>query len=84
MQICVQSAMLASLSSNTSPPKKTPIPYLDYVVNYTHTPGVTNIPLPYFEITSDGWFNNFKQSIVTTIMPKSSVPLFDFTIIQQQ
>jgi len=61
--------------------KKLPIPYLDYKIE---TSGVTNVPLPQFTITSDGWFNNFKQSIVTTVTPKTSVPLFDFTIIQQQ
>lgn len=60
--------------------KEIQIPFIDYKVES----GVNNIPLPQFTITSDGWFNDFKQSIVTVITPKSSVPLFDFTIIQQQ
>ena len=60
--------------------KRYDIPYLEYVV----TSDVDNIPLPYFTIRSDGWYKDFKQSITTYVTPKTAVPLFDFTIIQQQ
>jgi len=61
--------------------KKIPIPYLDYQVD---TPDPTDVPLPLFTIKSDGYYQNFKQSITTIVTPKTSAPLFDFTIIQQQ
>ncbi len=57
------------------------IPYLEYQANISP---VTNPPLPYFTINSDGWYKDYKQSITTTVTPKTAVPLFDFTIIQQQ
>jgi len=57
------------------------IPYLDYTVEAL---GTTDIPLPQFTIKSDGYYKDFKQAITTTITPKTIVPLFDFTIIQQQ
>jgi hypothetical protein len=60
--------------------KRYDIPYLEYVV----TSDVDNIPLPYFTIRSDGWYKDFKQSITTYVTPKTAVPLFDFTIVQQQ
>lgn len=63
------------------PPKKVSIPYIEYeiLVDTGGTP-----PLPIFTINSDGWYKNYKQSITTTVTPKTAVPLFDFTIIQQQ
>ena len=57
------------------------IPYLEYEVDASP---VTFPPLPYFTINSDGWYKDYKQSITTTVTPKTAVPLFDFTIIQQQ
>lgn len=57
------------------------LPHLEYTVS---TPGNNNIPYPYYTIRSDGYYRDFKQSITTTITPKTTVPLFDFTIIQQQ
>ncbi|MBN1258692.1 hypothetical protein JXA05_02960 [Candidatus Peregrinibacteria bacterium] len=60
--------------------KKQPIPYFEYSVSSAQDP----MPLPYFTIKSDGWYQDFKQSITTTVMPKTSAPLFEFTIIQQQ
>ena len=60
--------------------KRYDIPYLEYVIDSN----VENIPLPYFTIRSDGWYKDFKQSITTYVTPKTAVPLFDFTIIQQQ
>lgn len=61
--------------------KKIPIPALNYSVNYT-ADGL--IPDPLFMIQSDGYYRDFKQSITTTITPKTSVPLTDFTLIQQE
>ena len=60
---------------------KVPISKIEYKVDYT---GDGIIPSPYYTIHSDGWFGNQKQSITTKITPKTTVPLFDFTIIQQQ
>jgi len=62
--------------------KKQPIQNISYEVDSGD--GVTVIPYPYFNIRSDGYYGNYKQSITTRITPKTSVPLFDFTIIQQQ
>ena len=59
---------------------KVEIPYLEYTM-VTDDP---NLPLPYFTIKSDGYYRDFKQSINTVVTPKTAVPLFDFTIIQQQ
>jgi hypothetical protein len=61
--------------------RKIKIPYLEYDFSTT---GITNKPLPYFTIKSDGYYRDYKQSITTTVTPKTAVPLFDFTIIQQQ
>ncbi len=60
--------------------KKYEIPYIDFKV----ISDSTEIPSPYFTITSDGYYRDFKQSITATISPKTTVPLFDFTIIQQE
>ena len=59
--------------------KKIPIPYLEYEINYVAS---GTIPEPYFEINSDGYYKNFKQSITTKLTPKTNVQLS--TIIQQQ
>lgn len=61
--------------------KKISIPYLEYEVSSTVT---DQIPYPYFTIKSDGYYGNYKQSITSTLTPKTTVPLFDFTIIQQR
>jgi len=59
--------------------KKIPIPYLEYEVKSDSK----NIPLPFFTIKSDGWFSDFKQSLTTTVIPKTVAPIFEFTILQQ-
>lgn len=61
--------------------KKRIIPYLEYMVD---SPNSDQVPYPEFTIKSDGYFRGFKQSISTKVKPKTTVPLFDFTIIQQQ
>jgi hypothetical protein len=63
--------------------KKFSIPYIEYTVKSNADDG-DEIPLPYFTIKSDGYYQTFKQSITAMITPKTTVPLFDFTIIQQQ
>jgi hypothetical protein len=65
------------------PGKKFAIPYIGYTVKSNASDG-TKIPYPSYTIKSDGYYQTFKQSINATITPKTTVPLFDFTIIQQQ
>ncbi len=61
--------------------RKIEIPYILYEVSSMFT---NELPYPFFRIKSDGYFRGFKQSITATVTPKTTVPLFDFTIIQQQ
>ncbi len=56
------------------------IPYIEYVVDSSSD----QLPYPFFRIKSDGYYGTYKQSITSTVTPKTTVPLFDFTIIQQQ
>jgi len=56
------------------------IPYFEYTVDS----GSDRIPYPFMRIKSDGYYRGFKQSLTTTVTPKTTVPLFDFTIIQQE
>jgi len=65
--------------------RKIEIPYIAYKIEQLN-PGNEDsiIPFPYFEIKSDGYYGTFKQSITTYVTPKTTVPLFDFTIIQQK
>ena len=67
-----------------NPTRKIDIPYLEYTYRVPNADVTNPVPLPYFTIKSDGYYRDFKQSITTTVMPKTAVPLFDFTIIQQQ
>ena len=60
--------------------KRIKIPYLEYEVSSSSD----EIPYPYFTIKSDGYYGSYKQSITSIVTPKTTVPLFDFTIIQQQ
>lgn len=65
--------------------KKKDIPYIEYKVKSDPMSGGSDkIPNPYFTIKSDGFYRDFKQSITATLTPKTTVPLLDFTIIQQQ
>ncbi len=56
------------------------IPYIEYFVKSDSD----LLPRPYVQIRSDGYYRGFKQSITSTVTPKTTVPLFDFTIIQQR
>lgn len=60
--------------------KRYEIPYIEYEVSSASS----EIPNPQFTIKSDGYYRGFKQSITSTVSPKTTVPLFDFTIIQQE
>ncbi len=57
------------------------IPYFEYDV---YSSASKKIPYPHFTIKSDGYYRRFKQSITSTVTPKTTSPLFDFTIIQQE
>lgn len=59
--------------------KKSDIPYIGYEVS-----SAIKIPYPKFTIKSDGYYRGFKQSITSIVTPKTTVPLFDFTIIQSE
>lgn len=76
-------APLEQVDSVSIPPKKVPIPHVEYEVDFTTGDG-TLMPDPVFVIRSDGYYQDFKQSITTTLTPRSTVPLGDFTLIQQQ
>ncbi|QQR83893.1 hypothetical protein IPJ72_01665 [Candidatus Peregrinibacteria bacterium] len=53
-------------------------------IDYTVSSSISNlIPYPTFTIHSDGFVNDRKQSLTTTIYPQSTGNLFDFTVIQQ-
>jgi len=54
---------------------------LEYYIEYD-----TDLELPDSEFTlrSDGFDRDFKQSITATVKPRYLVPLFDFTILQQE
>ncbi|MFH0821066.1 MAG: hypothetical protein V1908_04815, partial [Candidatus Peregrinibacteria bacterium] len=69
--------------TDTDLQKIIPIPELDYSLAYVDENNEV-MPDPFFVIQSDGHYLDFQQSITTTITPKTSVPLQDFTIIQQQ
>jgi len=73
-------APMEYFDKNTNPATKIEIPYISYAVQSNES----QLPYPYFTIKSDGYYINFKQSITTTLTPKTTVPLFDFTIIEQQ
>lgn len=73
-------APMEFVNPNTNPLQKVAIPYIKYDVSSDST----EIPYPYFKLESDGYYGSYKQSITTTLLPKTTVPLFDFTIIQQQ
>ncbi len=65
--------------SNSS--KKISIPYIEFEFNSTDA---SDIPNPIFTISSTGVYQDFQQTIVTNITPKTTSALIDFTIIQQQ
>ncbi|HDL89482.1 MAG TPA: hypothetical protein ENG14_01090 [Thermodesulforhabdus norvegica] len=57
-------------------------PYIEYGMKYDAGMGV-EIPATYFSIKSDGYYQDFKQSITTNIIPQVTTRLLDLTIIQQ-
>jgi|GEM_PF-2008507 len=60
---------------------KITIPYLEYGIQYN--PPAPVIPATFFAIQSDGYFQDFKQSITTNVVPQATNRLLDLTIIQQ-
>jgi hypothetical protein len=67
--------------SNSSSNDKFAFPYFEYKVQ---TKTIIPPALPQFTIQSDGYYSTYKQSIRATITPKTTIPLYDFTIIQQK
>lgn len=57
------------------------IPYFEYGIEYNA--GLDVIPDTYFSIMSDGYYQDFKQSITTNVVPRATTRLLDLTIIQQ-
>lgn len=66
--------------NNPTQEERIELPYFEYTVNSSSD----SLPRPYIQIKSDGYYRGFKQSITSTVTPKTTVPLFDFTIIQQE
>jgi len=66
---------------NTTDRYKVPLLYLEYGLEYTA--GGLDIPATFFSIRSDGFFQDFKQSITTNVVPRATTKLLDLTIIQQ-
>lgn len=65
---------------DVSDQSKINIPYLEYGMTFTAD---TPIPATFFAIKSDGYYQDFKQSITTNVVPRASTRLLDLTIIQQ-
>lgn len=68
--------------------KATPIliPYLEYGIEYSATDDFgdpAEIPSTFFSIKSDGYYQDFKQSLTTNVVPRATTRLLDLTIIQQ-
>ena len=66
-----------------SPGGNSPIQKIDYSVVSTLTGPDQKIANPAFTINSDGYFQDFKQSLKTVLTPQTTAPLLEFTIIQQ-
>lgn len=65
---------------------KVNIPYFEYGMDYAAFDASAievEIPSTYFSIKSDGYYQDFKQSITTNIVPRATTRLLDLTIIQQ-
>ena len=60
--------------------ERVPFPYIEYGIQYT---SADILPGTSFELRSDGYFQDYKQSISTNVLPESSTKLLDLTIIQQ-
>ena len=67
---------------NTIAQSRVSIPYLEYAMTYSETNG-DEIPGTFFSIQSDGYYQDFKQSITTNVVPRATTRLLDLTIIQQ-
>lgn len=61
--------------------KKIPIPYFEYGIDYNADQNI--LSSNFFSIKSDGYYQDFKQSITTKVIPQSTNKLLDLTILQQ-
>jgi hypothetical protein len=83
MEILVAAPLDAVNQANES---KIPLPYLEYGIQYSASDasgGNAELPSTFFAIKSDGYYQDFKQSITTNVVPRATTRLLDLTIIQQ-
>ena len=66
--------------ASATDPSRIPFPYLEYGIDYSATDTMSSA---HFAVRSDGYFQAFKQSITTSVMPEGATRLLDLTIIQQ-
>ena len=60
--------------------KEVLIPFYEYGIQYDADEGIPN---PYFLLKTDGYFQNYKQSITAKVVPGTTTRLLDLAIIQQ-
>ena len=68
-------------SPSSGEPDRIPFPYLEYGIEFTTDS--STMSSAHFAIRSDGYFQDFKQSITTNVTPLGATSLLDLTIIQQ-
>lgn len=61
--------------------EKVYFPYMEYGITYDAN--LDDLSATYFSLRSDGYFQDFKQSITTNVIPRATTRLLDLTIIQQ-
>jgi cysteine-rich repeat protein len=74
-------SIIAPLINSLNPPLVNPTLIYDHL-NY-EIDSTENIPTPYYTLKVDGKYNDYVQSITTTLLPQTTSPLLDFTIVQQ-
>lgn len=79
MEVLVVAPMEAVNISDSS---KLPIPYYEYAIEYGTVGGET-LPSTFFALEADGYYQDFKQSITTNVVPTATTQLLNLTIIQQ-
>ncbi|MBI5412687.1 hypothetical protein HZA43_06035 [Candidatus Peregrinibacteria bacterium] len=80
-KLVMEFLIVAPLEDATNPLLPIKISSLEYQISYDTN---LNLPDPAFTFKSDGFVRDFKQSLTATIKPRALMPLFDFTILQQE
>ena len=80
MEILVAAPLEAVSAGGSNSGSKILIPYLEYGIDYTAN---SDLPATFFAVKSDGYYQDFKQSITTNVVPRATTRLLDLTIIQQ-